>query len=75
MDVIYQISIHIKPESFQEERKITKQNIPAESFVPVYLKNIKQADQMLPGEVMLENSDCASLKIDAIKATDTDNVF
>lgn len=60
---------------FKRREKKQKQNIPAESFVPVYLKKIKQADQMLPGEVMLESSDCASLKIDAIRVTDTDNFF
>lgn len=44
-------------------------------FVPVSPKKIKQGDQMLPCELMLENSDCASLKIDVIKVTDADNYF
>lgn len=55
--------------------KRKKKNILAESFVPVFLKEIKQRDQMLPCEWMLENSDRASLKIDVIKVTDTDNFF
>lgn len=78
MEAIYQVSIHMEPESFQEEIKKQnkqKQNIPGGSFVPVYLKKIKQADQLVAGALMLEKSDCASLKIDMIKVTDTDNFF
>lgn len=30
---------------------------------------------MLPCELRLENSDCASLKIEVIKVTDADNFF
>lgn len=52
-----------------------EKNIPGESFLPVSAKKIKQGDQMLPCESMLENSDWARLKIEVIKVTDTDNFF
>lgn len=59
---------------FKSSVKGGKKNIPGEIFIPVFPKKIKQRDQTLQCE-KLENSDCAPLKIDAIKVTDTDNFF
>lgn len=75
-DVINYISIHIKPESFFDYvlsiSRVTMKN-PLYSNQQHVLKEQKKIKYCCMS--LTENSNCASLKIDTLTVTDTDNFF